>query len=165
MSTYAFVDTYAYTATYVTDKLLLSVKEIIRESGLSVSKMSKEWVSLERGISTWIRSKHLEKIVLEIFDPNTSGLITRWDLEIVYGYGGDGSMWADTDAIRYSIKKAGVIPASCNYEIRVTNKPNWPTVEGWSTCRLRSTAGLSRYSIGTSVGGSGLGADIAYWGR
>ena len=32
MSTFAFVDTYAYTVTYVTDKLLLSVKEIIRES-------------------------------------------------------------------------------------------------------------------------------------
>src|SRR4051812_17830553 len=104
MSTYAFVDTYAHTVTYVTDKLLLSVKEIIRESGLSPAKMSRDWTTIERGVSTWIRSKHLDKIILEIFDPNTGRLISRWDLEIIYGYGGDGSMWVDTDAIRYSIK-------------------------------------------------------------
>ena len=165
MSTYAFVDTYAHTVTYVTDKLLLSVKEIIRESGLSPAKMARDWTTIERGISTWIRSKHLDKIILEIFDPNTGGLISRWDLEIIYGYGGDGSMWVDTDAIRYSIKKAGVIPASCDYALRVTNKPDAPSVEGWSTCQLRSTDGLSRYSIGTTVGASGLGAGISYWGR
>lgn len=88
MSTFAFVDTYAHTVTYVTDKLLLCLKDIIRESGLSPAKMTQEWATLERGISAWIGTKHLEKIVLEIFNPTTSALVSRWDLEIIYGYGG-----------------------------------------------------------------------------
>ena len=165
MSSYAFVDTYAHTVTYVTDKLLLCVTDIIRESGLSPAKMSKEWVVLERGVSAWIQSKHLEQIVLEIFNPITGALVSRWDIGIIYGYGGDGSLWVDTEVIKYSIKKAGLIPSTCNYEVIVTNKPNWPAVEGWSGCRLRSTEGFSRHSIGTTIGGTGLGADIAYWGR
>lgn len=165
MSTYAFVDTYVYTVTYVTDKLLLSVKEIIRESGLNPAKMSRSWALLERGVSAWIKSKHLDKVLLEIFNPKTGLLVCRWDLEVIYGYGGDGSLWVDTEAIKYHIRKAGMIPASCDYEIIVTTKPNAPAVEGWSSCNLRSTDGFSRYSIGTTIGGSGLGAAIAYWGR
>lgn len=43
MSTFAFVNTYTHTVTHVTNKLLLSFKEIIRESGLDVTKMSREW--------------------------------------------------------------------------------------------------------------------------
>jgi hypothetical protein len=165
MSTYAFVDTTAHTVTYVTEKLLLCVKEIIRESGLDPAKMSREWTVLERGVSAWIRSKHLEKIVLEIFDPATGKPVGRWDLGIIYGYGGDGSLWVDTDAIRYNIKKAGLIPSSCDYEIVVVNKPNRPPVDGWSSCQLRTTDGFTRYSIGTTIGASGLGAEVAYWGR
>jgi hypothetical protein len=166
MTTYAFVDTYAHTVTYVTDKLLLCVKEIIRESGLDPAKMTRDWIVLERGVSAWIRSKHLEKIVLEIFDPRTGDPIGRWDLGIVYGYsGGDGSLWVDTDVIRYNIRKAGLIPSSCDYEIIVTTKANRPAIDGWYTCQLRSTDGLTRYSIGTTIGGSGLGAQVAYWGR
>jgi hypothetical protein len=165
MSAFAFVDTYAHTVTYVTEKLLLCVKEIIRESGLSPAKMTGEWALLERGVSTWIRSKDLEKIVLEIYNPATGALVGRWDLGIIYGYGGDGSLWVDTDAIRYHIKKAGLIPSSCDYELIASTKPNRPAVEGWSVCQMRSTDGFSRYSIGTTIGASGLGAEIAYWGR
>jgi hypothetical protein len=165
MSTHTFVDTYAYTVTYVTDKLLLSVKEIIRESGLSPSKMSTGWASLERAVSAWITSKHLSQIMLEIFNPNTGALVCRWDLDIIYGYGGDGSLWVDTDAIKYHIRKAGLIPSTCDYSIIMRVKPNAPEVQGWGDGKLRSTDGFSRYSVGTTIGGSGLAAGLAYWGR
>lgn len=165
MSTFVFVDTTTHTVTYVTEKLLLCLKEIIRESGLSPAKMARDWAVLESGISAWIRSKHLEKVVLEIFNPLNGSLVGRWDLGIIYGYGGDGSLWVDTDAIRYHIKKAGLIPSSCDYEIIATTKPGRPAVAGWSDCQLRSTDGFARYSIGTAIGGSGLGADVAYWGK
>ena len=71
MSTFAFVNTYTHTVTHVTNKLLLSFKEIIRESGLDVTKMSREWPTLERGVAAWIGSKHLEKVILEIFDASS----------------------------------------------------------------------------------------------
>jgi hypothetical protein len=165
MSTFAFVNTYTHTVTHVTNKLLLSFKEIIRESGLDVTKMAREWPTLERGVAAWIGSKHLEKVILEIFDAISGALVGRWDIEIMYGYVGDGSLWVDTDAIRYSIRKAGLAPSGCDYQFVVTRKPNAPAVDGWSSCQLRSTDGFSRYCVGTTIGGSGLGANVAYWGK
>ena len=159
------VDTNTHTVTYVTDKILLSVKEIILASGLDPRKMARSWVALESGVSVWLRSEHLQRITLEIFNPKTDDLVCRWDLEIIYSYGGDGSLWADTDAIRYNIKKAGLIASTCDYSISVQNKAYAPKVDGWSTTTLRATTGLSRYSIGTSIGGNGLAAGISYWGQ
>ncbi len=144
MSTFVFVNTYAYSVTHVTNKLLLSLKEIIRESGLDVAKMTQQWSVLERGVTTWINSKHLETVTLEIFDSKTDDLVGRWDIEIVYGYVGDGSLWVDTETIKYSIRKAGLVPAGCDYRIVVCRRPNAPAVDGWSNCTLRSTDGFYR---------------------
>jgi len=163
MSVASYVDTSVYSVTYVTEKLLLSIKEIISKSGLSPAKMTRHWGSLEQGISTWIASKHLRQVHLEIFNPVTQKLVCRWDLDIIYGYAGDGAFWADTEAIKYHIQKAGAIPANCDYRICVDNAPNAPTVDGWSSCTLYSTEGLSRFSVGTTIGSSGLGAGLAYW--
>jgi hypothetical protein len=163
MSTSTFVDTSAHTVTYVTDKLLLSLKEIVRGSGLNPGKMASQWEALELGIWTWLNSKHLKQVHLEIFNPITQKLVCRWDLDIMYGYGGDGGFWVDTDAIRYNISKAGLIPSSCDYRITVDNLPGAATVLGWGDCTLYSTEGLSRYSVGTTIGGNGIGAGVAYW--
>jgi hypothetical protein len=163
--TTAYVDTSTHSVTYVTEKLILSIKQIIVNSGLSPAKMTQQWRSLEQAISTWISSKHLQQVYLEIFDPVTQKLICRWDLDIIYGYGGDGDFWADTEAIKYHIAKAGAIPATCEYRICVDNAPGAPTISGWTTVTLYSTEGLSRYSIGATIGSSGLGAGLAYWGK
>jgi len=163
--TASYVDTSAHSVTYVTEKLLLSIKEIIVKSGLSAAKMSRQWANLEQGVSTWIASKHLRQVYLEIFNPTTQKLICRWDLDIIYGYGGDGEFWADTDAIKYHIEKAGVIPATCEYRISLDNAPGAETIAGWTPCTLYSTQGFSRYSVGTTIGSSGIGAGLAYWGN
>lgn len=165
MSTATFVDTKVYTVTYVTDKLLTSVKQIIIGSGLDPARMARSWVTLERGVAAWLKSEDLTKITLEIFDPKTDDLVCRWDLDIIYGYGGNGSLWADTDAIRYNIRKAGAIPSTCDYSVSVSKKKGAPAVDGWTSCTLRSTAGMSQYSIGTSIGGTGLAASTSYWSR
>ena len=61
-------------------------------------------------------------------------MVGRWDIEIMYGYVGDGSLWVDTDAIKYSIRKAGLAPSGCDYQsCRHQLKPNAPPVDGWST--------------------------------
>jgi len=138
---------------------------IIVKSGLSAAKMAGQWASLEEGISTWIGSKHLRQVYLEIFNPATQKLICRWDLDIIYGYGGDGEFWADTEAIKYHIAKAGVIAATCEYRISLDNAPGATTLAGWTACTLYSTGGFSRYSVGTTIGSSGIGAGLAYWAK
>jgi hypothetical protein len=165
MSTSTFVISYAYTVTYVTTKMLLLLKEIIGQIGLDPSKFVNDWSTYEDGVSTWLASRHLQQITLEVYDPKTNALVTRWDIDVVYASVGDGSLWVDTAAIRYAIAKAGLVPSSCRYDIVLKNSPNRPHVNGWNSCDFRSTDGFKRYSVGATVGGNGLAAQTAYWSR
>lgn len=165
MSTTVFVSTYTYSVTYVTGKLLAQIKDVVRLSGLDPGHLTDGWACLERGISTWLRTQHLEEIVLEVYDPKTDGLVGRWDFEIYYGFSGDGSFWVDPAAIRYHILKQGVLPSTCRYRIVTTTKTGRPDVWGWSPTALRSTAGFVKQSIGTTIDGSGLSAGGGYWRR
>jgi hypothetical protein len=103
-------------------------------------------------------------VALEIYHPRTDALIVRWDIDINYSWsGGDGSFWTDTDQLRYAIRKAGLAPSEANYDLTVYTKPGRPDVLGWSSCTGRSTAGMVRQSLGTTIDHSGLGASTAYW--
>ena|SRR5579871_959776 len=163
MSTAVSVNTYTHSVTYVTDKLLKSIKDIIRLSGLDPSKFVDDWDWMERGIKKWLETQDLEKVILEVYDPKTDGLVGRWDFEIYYGYRGDGSFWLDPDLIRYNIKKQGAIPSQCAYRLLTTTKPNRPDVLGWTRTPSRSTEGFVQQSIGTAIDGSGLSAGASYW--
>lgn len=160
------VSVYSYTqsATYVADNMLKSMKDIIRLSGLDPTKLTNEWESTHLAIKTWLASEHLEKVVLEIYNPVTNALVGRWDIDVVYQWSsGNGSFYTDTDQIRYHIQKAGLAPASARYEILLKNKPGRPDVPGWGAGSFRATDGLVRQSLGSTIEHSGLGASAAYW--
>lgn len=161
------VATYNYThsVTYVTDNILKSLKDIIVLSGLDPAKFVESWESNKRAMKAWLDSGHLTKVVLEVYDPSNDQLIIRWDIEIVYSWqaAGDGSFWTDTDQLRYAIKKAGVIPSLAKYDLILQNKNGRPDVEGWSSCSYRSTDGMAKQSLGTTVEHSGLGGQTGYW--
>src|SRR5215211_5597220 len=94
------VAVYSYTQSvvYVADNILKSLKDIIRLSGLDPAKLVGDWTVLLRGISTWIESRHLETVTLEIFDPKTDALIKRWDVGVVYTWDiSAGTFWTDTE--------------------------------------------------------------------
>lgn len=158
------VYSYTHSVTYVADNILRSLKDIIRLSGLDPSNLVGTWDSKMRALTTWINSGHLSKVILEVVNPNTDALITRWDIDIVYSWtSGDGSFWTDTDQLKYAIKKAGVVPSAATYRIVMTNKTGRPDVPGWSSTTLRSTEGMVRQSLGSTVEHHGLGGSAAYW--
>lgn len=165
MSTFVRANTYAHTTAYVTDKLLRSLLYIIRESGLDPSKFAGDWEWMERGIRTWLGTRDLKRVVLEVYHPRNDRLVGRWDFDIIYGYGndGDGSFWVDTDAIRYAIRKAGIWPSQCEYRLVTSTEDGRPDVEGWVRTTFRSTEGFERHNIGTTIGGVGAGTSTAYW--
>ena len=113
MSTFTASFTYTHTVTHVTTKMLLTLKEIIREIGLDPGHFSDSWESYERAISAWLTSRHLTCVTLEIYHPSTNGLVARWDIDVLYATVGDGVLWVDTSAIRYHIAKAGLVPTWC----------------------------------------------------
>lgn len=163
MSTIVSVNTYTHSVTYVTDKLLTSIKNIVRLSGLSPAKLADDWGVLERGIKKWLDTEDLEQLHLEVYNPRTDRLVGRWDFEIYYGFQGDGAFWQDPDAIKYHIQKQGLWPSECNYRVVATTKLGRPDVPGWSRTSLRSTDGFVKQSIGTTIDGSGLSTGTGYW--
>lgn len=165
MSTLVFVNTYTHSVTFVTDKMLTSLKRIIIWSGLDPGKLLHDWAVLERGIRTWLQGQHLETVVLEVYKPSTQILLGRWDFDIEYGFGAgeDGEMWTDTDAIRFAIGKCGLNPAGCDYRIIVRTKPGRPDVLGWGSADFLSTDGFVRHSVGTTIGANPLASRTSYW--
>jgi hypothetical protein len=163
MSTVA-VYSYTHSVTYVADNILKSLKDIISLSGLDPQKLVGDWEVLLRGISRWIESQHLQTVTLEIYEPATDKLITRWDVNVSYQWDlNAGTFWTDTDQLRYAIKKAGLLPAQAQYRVLVHNKPGEPDVAGWSSTSFRSTDGMVRQSLGTTIEHNGLGASASYW--
>jgi len=164
MTTTVSVNTYTHSVTYVADNILKSVKDIIRLSGLNPAKFVGSWETYSQALRTWLGTQDLETVVLEVFAPSTGSLIVRWDIDIVYGWSsGEGTFWTDTDQLKYHILKAGVAPENASYDVILRTKPGRPDVTGWGTVSMRSTEGMARQSLGSTVEHYGLGANSAYW--
>lgn len=158
------VNTYTHSVTYVADNILKSMKDIIRLSGLDPANLVESWESKMRALRTWLDSRHLETVVLEIFNPKTDGLVGRWDIDVIYTTGsGDGEFWTDTEQIKYHVRKAGLAPSEARYRLLLQNKPNYRCVDGWGSAEYRSTKGFARHSLGSTIEHSGLGGNAAYW--
>ena len=165
MSTRVGVNVFTHSVTHVTGEMVGGLKNIIKWSGLSIWNLTNKWESVERAIHTWLSSRHLTKVTLEVYHPTTGVLVTRWDFDIDYSYGAgdDGSLWADHDAIKHAIAKSGAIASDCMYEFLMKHDPGAPSVEGWSPQCYRSTAGFNQHSIGTTIGAHGLASSTSYW--
>lgn len=170
MSTAVRVNTATHSATHVATNLVRSVRALVKGCGLDTARLVGQWEVLEAGVSTWLDSKHLRALTLEVFDPSRKtgdDLVGRFDFTIDYGYyaDADGDLWFDPDAVSYAIRKNGSIPARCEYRVVADNSPGRPDVPGWSSTSYRSTAGFSRQSIGSTTGGGSLGVSLAYYSR
>jgi len=158
------VYTRTHSVTYVADNILKSIKDIIRLSGLDPSNFADSHDSYSRAIGTWLESEHLKKIELEIYDPDTDKLITRWDINIDYTWSsGDGSFWTDTDQLKAAINKSGIAPSKATYTMLLDTKAGRPDVDGWGPGNSRSTDGMVRQSLGSTVEHNGLTASASYW--
>lgn len=160
------VITYSHTqsVTYVADNILRSLKDIIRLSGLDPLHLVDRHESNALAIRTWLGTEDLERVTLEIFNPDTDELVLRWDIEVAYSWSsGDGSFWTDTDQLRFAIRKAGIAPENARYRLLLKTKPGCVDVPGWSDAQSRSTAGMVRQSLGSTIEHNGLGANASYW--
>lgn len=159
------VNVYSHThsVTYVAENILKSLKDIIRLSGLDPSEFVNDWDLHMRGVGGWLRSGDLERVMLDIYHPRTGELLFQWSIEISYAWtGGDGSFWTDTEQLKYAIRKAGLAPSEAKYDLRLNTKPGRHDIAGWSKAAARSTEGMVRQSLGTTIGHGSLSASTSY---
>lgn len=165
MATAVQVNVHTYATTHVATNLIRSLKQLVVGCGLDAAKLVGQWQTLERGVATWLGSGHLERLILEIYSSSSDRLIRRFDFDIDYGYdpGGNGDLWIDPETVAYALKKSGELPRNCTYDVLAQTSAGRPEVAGWSNGALRSTSGLTRRSLGASVGGGSLGASLGVW--
>ena len=109
MSTYAYSQVFsqAHSIVFLSDNMRNTLREVIRENGISPDKLMQDWDTIERGIRTWLDSGHLNKIVVEFFKPGASEASARWEFPIGYaGSGVDDDMWLDKNYLRQLIAKS-----------------------------------------------------------
>jgi hypothetical protein len=160
-STYSTARTHV--VSFLTDKMLLSLGNIIRDSGLNMQNFTNLRPQYESGIKTWMAGGHLDKVVLEVFDPATSALLRRWDFDLYVDGAGRVEFWFDGQDIKYHLLKAGKVPATCSYSIIVLTKPGSPSIAGWSACELKDTSKLRQFSLGTTISANTSGTQASYW--
>jgi hypothetical protein len=166
MGTYAYSQSYALTHSivFMSDNLRNSLREVIRENGLSPEKLMQDWEVIERGIKTWLESGHLTSIVVEFFRPGASTASARWDFPVSYtGSGVDDDMWLDKAYLRQLIAKAAKPSWDCTYRILLCTSTGAPSVSGFSCCPFLSTGQLSARQSGTVIATGHMTAGATYW--
>jgi hypothetical protein len=166
MGTYAYSQTYTQTHSivFLSDNLRNTLREVIREYGLSPNKLMQDWETIERGIQTWLRSRHLNKIVVEFFKPGASAASARWDFPVEYtGSGVEDDMWLDKAYLRQLIAKAAKPSTDCTYRITLWNDPGAARVDGFSDCQFLSTGQLAARQAGTVIATGHMTAGAIYW--
>ncbi len=159
------VNVYSHThsVTYVAENILKSMKDIIRLSGLDPGEFVKDWAVNMRGVDGWLRSGDLERVMLDIYHPRSGVLLFQWSIEISYAWnGGDGGFWTDTEQLKYAIRKAGLVPSEAKYDLRLHTKQGRHDIDGWHRAAARSTDGMIRQSLGTTIGHGSLSGSTSY---
>jgi Bacterial HORMA domain 2 len=166
IQTYAQTRTFAQTHSivFLSDNLRNTLREVIRENGISPEKLMQDWDTIEVGIRTWLRSGHLNNIVIEFYKPGASSSSARWEFPIGYaGSGVDDDMWLDKNYLRQLIAKSARPSADCSYRILLCTNPDKPHVDGFVECSFLSTANLSARQAGTVIATGHMTAAVTYW--
>jgi hypothetical protein len=168
MATQAYAYTRAFTQThsivFLSDNLRNTLREVIRENGLSPDKLMQDWETIERGIHTWLRSGHLNNIVVEFYRPGASVASARWEFPIGYaGSGVDDDMWLDKAYLRQLIAKSARPATDCTYRVLLCTNPGEPKVDGLSHCNFLSTGQLAARQAGTVIATGHMTAGATYW--
>lgn len=165
-ATYAHATTYARThsVTFLSDNLLNTLREIIRENGLSPEKLMQDRDVIATGLRTWLTSGHLTRIVVEFYRPGAAAADARWDLPVAYdGSGVDDDMWVDKNYLKQLIAKAKRPATDCSYRIVLFTSPGAQNVSGFTDCSLLPTGSLVARSAGTAIATGHMTAAITYW--
>ena len=164
MGTYTQTFTQTHSIVFLSDNLRNTLREVIRENGISPNKLMQDWETIERGIQSWLRSGHLNNIVVEFFRPGASVSSARWEFPIGYtGSGVDDDMWLDKVHLRQLIAKAARPSTDCTYRILLCTDLGAPKVAGFTECAFLSTGQMAARQAGTVIATGHMTAGATYW--
>jgi len=164
--THAYVSAYtqAHSIVFLSDGLRNTLREVIRENGISPDKLMQSWDTVERGIRAWLQSGHLNKVVVEFHRPGGTTAAARWEFPIGYtGSGVDDDMWLDKNYLRQLIAKSARPSSDCTYRVLLCTNNGAPHVDGFVDSSFLATGGLSARHAGTVIATGHMTAGVTYW--
>lgn len=158
------VFTRAHSIVFLSDNLRNTLREVIRENGLSPEKLMQDWETIERGIRTWLETGHLNNVVVEFYKPGANAASARWDFPVAYGGSGvDDDLWLDKNYLRQLIAKSAKPTSNCSYRIILCTDAGAPWVPGFRECTFLATGSLAARQAGTVIATGHLTAGVTYW--
>jgi hypothetical protein len=168
MTLHAYAYTHSFGQThsiaFLSDNLRNTLREVIRENGISPNKLVQDWETIERGIQTWLRTGHLNNVVVEFYKPGASVVSARWEFPIRYtGSGIDDDMWLDKAYLRQLIAKSTRPTTDCTYRIVLCTDREAVKVAGFTDCTFFATGQLAARQAGTVIATPHMTAGVTYW--
>ncbi|MFE0514081.1 hypothetical protein [Streptomyces sp. NPDC058964] len=147
---------------YTANEIVRIFYETISDVGLDVTELATIQPVVENGLRTWLSMRKLEAAYLEIFDPKSSTVRCRADLNIVYASEGDERHRTDIDRVKSVTSSLGSY-AGCSYRVIVSLADGAPDVQGWQTTTLGSVQHLARRDVGDVIDTAAVQTRMFMW--
>jgi hypothetical protein len=157
-----------YPVTYVSNEILNSLIRIVDKRGLGLDYINQNKNTIADGLFTWLGTRHLEKVVLEIYDSDKNGVLERFDMCFEYSAvvpsTSDSIFETNLKKLEDFLGRLPNLPADANYRVVVVLGDGAPDVPGWSPTSLRSVDHLKNQKLGGFIRADYIGAAMEYWG-
>ena len=161
------VKTAVYPIVYVANEIMNTLIRIVDRRGLSMDYINRHRETLLDGIFTWLSTRHLEKLVLEIYNGET--VIERHDLNFSYSKVVPSTTHSKFETnlrkLEDFLSKLPSLEEGLQYRVVVVLKEGAPDVPGWKPTRLRPVDHLRHQNLGDLIKADYIGVAFEYWGR
>jgi len=162
------VKTWTSTYNFVVNETVTLLMQYVNNRGLDSSKLTTMREQLEDALWTWLSSRHLSRVRIEVYEPEANEATECFDLAFDIERPQDLST-AEIERIQErkfdsyheevleNLRELDAPPDDCTYRILVWLRPTNdvgeepPTVDGWSRTTARSTDHLEKTDLGDAI--------------
>lgn len=158
------VQPHVHATVYVANELIRIIQDLVNLRSLPTDYMHQHGSLFSDSFRYWIAGRHLKRLTLEIYLPDTDQLIERFDLALDYDHTADDEYFETlTDKVRDSIASLDSLPEGCRYRVVVSLTEDAPNLPGWSKTEYRDANHLRQKNIGLVIGSPRIGVSLELW--
>ena len=174
------VSTWTNTLNYVANESVMFLMDYIDHRGLGIEKFTEMREELEDALWTLLASRHLRKVIVEVYRNDTGELVERFDLSYNIQSPGDMSQEEIEAAqekrfesyhedIVDALSEYDAPPAGCTYRVllglRAENDAGAdpPELPNWGEATPKSTEGMEANDLGDAIDAGPIDTAAELW--
>jgi hypothetical protein len=153
-STWTSTYTRTQTATYLSDVLMGTMRDILVQLGISASSLLNNWDQNQGAIAAWISEGSLGKVILECHQPQgTVNPIFEFPISYDAANAGDRAFVTSQASIASYLSKVNAVPAGSTFRLYCEFRSARTPQPGWHSGNRSATSHLQVRTIGTVASG------------